>query len=142
MTNDPKIADTRQQILAEHQAIAELSGRIAELGDAEQLAAALRQLLPLLQRHFQAEEHEIDGLHASIRRRTPEQQHALLSLKDEHRQLLDRVQLLLAIAQETRGGGPKLQLLGRQLQERLAAHEAKETGLFVDSIWTDIGEGD
>lgn len=142
MTSNPNPPDSRKQILDDHRAIGELLGKIAACAQADEMTASLQQLMPLLVRHFKSEEDEIDGLHANIRKRTPEQQNALLSLKDEHKQLVDRVQLLLSIAQETTGGGPKLQLLGKQLQERLAAHEAKETELFLDSIWTDIGEGD
>lgn len=142
MNPNPNPADARKQILDDHREIGVLTARIAEIDAAEAMTACLQRLLPLLTRHFKEEEDEIDGLHANIRKRTPEQQHALLGLKDEHKQLLDRVLLLLSIARETKGGGPKLQLLGKQLQERLAAHETKETELFLDSIWTDIGEGD
>jgi hemerythrin len=142
MNQNPNPAEAKKQILDDHRQIGELTAKVAATGNAVEMATCLKQLLPLLLRHFKEEEDEIDGLHANIQKRTPQQQNALLGLKEEHKQLLDRVHLLLSIAQETKGGGPKLQLLGKQLQERLAAHEAKETELFLDSIWTDIGEGD
>lgn len=142
MNINQNAAEAKKQILDDHRQIGEWMAKVADSGDPANMTSCLQHLLPLLLRHFQEEENEIDGLHLGIQKRTPQQQHALLALKEEHKQLIDRVQLLLAIVQETATGGPKLQLLGKQLQERLAAHEAKETELFLDSIWTDIGEGD
>ncbi|GAB4150923.1 MAG: hypothetical protein Fur0037_19590 [Planctomycetota bacterium] len=140
--DQPHRKQMRQRILDDHRRIGELSSRIASEGDPARLAEALKSLLPLLQRHFREEEDEIDGLHASILEHAPEHQNELQRLKEEHKRILDRAQLLLSIAEESGDGGEKLRMLGQQLRERLAGHEAKETELFLHSIWTDIGEGD
>jgi hemerythrin len=142
MEPKPDPADSRRQILAEHQQITALTQQLATVQGAPEMATCLRKLATILTDHFRQEEEGFDGLHESIRARTPELQNALQGLKDEHQQLLDRLQLLLSIVQESRGSAPKLQLLGKQLQERLSEHEAKETRIFLDSIWADLGEGD
>jgi hemerythrin len=129
-------------VLADHEKIIALTARLAAVGGADEMVSCLRQLATILTGHFKEEEDGFDGLHDDIRKRTPEQQHALMGLKEEHTHLLERVQLLLSIAQQSRGPAPKLQVLGKQLQDRLSEHEARETQVFLDSIWTDLGESD
>lgn len=138
----PKQKPAQQKILDDHRQIGELLGKIAGTGVATEIAASLDALLPVLIRHFQEEEDEIDGLHIDIQRRSPQQHQALLGLKSEHVQLLAAARDLLLQAKAAKGSSDKLQKLGVQLKERLATHESKETELFLDSIWTDIGEGD
>lgn len=138
---DAPTPKTRQQILDDHRLIGELVGKIALATTAEDTALNLEQLVPLLHRHFREEEDEIGGLHAEIVRRTPQQHQALLDLKAEHARLLEDVQCLLAAAKSERPAKNLVQL-GERLKNQLAAHEAKETELFLDSIWTDFGEGD
>lgn len=138
----PKQKPAQQKILDDHRQIGELLGKIAGTGAATEIVGSLDALLPVLIRHFQEEEDEIDGLHIDIQRRSPQQHQALLSLKGEHVQLLTAARDLLLQAKAAKGSSDKLQKLGVQLKERLATHESKETELFLDSIWTDIGEGD
>jgi len=142
MKPKPKSADAvRKQILDDHRKIGQLTGKIAAFESPEEAAGCLKQLLPLLERHFQQEEDEMNGLHAEILERTPELHHTLRELKDEHMSLLERIRQLITAVQK-RERGADLRSLGQQLQQQLAAHEAKETAIFIDSIWTDCGEGD
>jgi len=142
MKRTPKSADAaRKQILDDHRRIGQLTGRIAAFESPEEALACLQQLQPLLQRHFQEEEDEMNGLHADILARTPELHHSLLELKAEHVSLLARIEQLIA-AVPKREVGIDRRALGKQLQQELAAHEARETAIFIDSIWTDCGEGD
>lgn len=136
------VAASRQKILDDHRVIGQLLSDIASAADAGKVVASLQSLLPVLKRHFAEEEEEIAGLHAVIRKRTPEQQTALQGLVQEHGKLLGQATQLLASAQRSPGPDVRLQQLGKQLREQLAAHEAKETQIFMDSIWTDFGEGD
>lgn len=142
MKPKPTPAEVRQQILEEHRTIGELTAKVAVPGEAAAVLANLQRLLPLLERHFRGEENELSGVHENIRRRSPEQQNALLGLADEHAKLLDRLRGLTALASDVVARTAELHRLGQQLRDDLAAHEAKETALFVDSIWTDLGVGD
>lgn len=132
---------TRKQILDDHRRIGQLTGRIAAFESPEEALVCLQQLQPLLMRHFQEEEDEMNGLHADILARTPELQHSLLELKAEHVCLLASIeQLIAAVPKRERGSDRRA--MGQRLQQQLAAHEARETAVFLDSIWTDCGEGD
>lgn len=136
----PKSADTaRKRILDDHRKIAQLTGTLATCADPEAAGTCVRQLLPVLQRHFAEEENEIDGLHADILERSPELQRALRGLAEEHAALLALAAKLATASQQ---GKTDLRPLGKQLQEQLAAHEAKEVAIFLDSIWVDSGQGD
>ncbi|MCA8977837.1 MAG: hemerythrin domain-containing protein [Planctomycetes bacterium] len=140
MNSKPKPAQMRQQILDDHRQIGELLSKVAAATSAAETLASLQPLQPLLQRHFKEEEDEIDGLHGTIMQQAPQHANALLGLKDEHRQLLESVQHLLDLAHK--GDDPRLRELGQLLKGQLAAHETRETEIFVDSIWTDLGAGD
>jgi hypothetical protein len=136
-----KPVDSRKRILDDHRRIGALLSDIATATTAADTATHLQQLLPLLRRHFREEENEIDGLHTTIRMQTPQYCNELDELKKEHRDLLERTQQLLD--QSERGGDARqLRTRGAELQQRLAAHETRETEVFVDSIWTDIGAVD
>lgn len=137
----PKPSRKKQQILDDHERIRALLAQLAAAAEASATCRCLDDLQPLLQRHFRDEEAEIDGLHAGIRQRTPQFWNALCGLRDEHVQLLAEAGVLRQAAGA--GTAPEqLRALGHTLQQRVAAHEAKETELFVESIWTDLGEGD
>lgn len=137
-----KPAASRQKILDDHRTIGQLSSEIASAADCKKVAACVQSLLPVLKRHFAEEEEEIAGLHAVIRTRTPEMQNALHGLTQEHAQLLARAEQLLAAATQATVLDAGMQQRGKQLREQLAAHEANETRVFMESIWTDFGEGD
>ena len=142
MNPNPKPGGSREQILADHRQIGELLSTLAVLTVATETTRCLDCLLPLLERHFKEEEDEIDGLHAIIQDQAPQHQNALQSLKDEHVKLLELARRYQTTARETEGHSTKLRELGTQLKNQLASHEARETEIFVDSIWTDLGVGD
>ncbi|HEU4418053.1 MAG TPA: hemerythrin domain-containing protein [Planctomycetota bacterium] len=137
-----KNADSRRQIQAAHRQITALTAKLATVSGAGEMVACLRQLGTLMAEHFADEEQEFDGLHENIRSRSPELQNALHELAEDHKQLLERVDALLWYAQQKHRAASKLRQLGKQFQERLARHEARETGIFQDSIWTDLGTAD
>jgi len=132
----------RQRVLDDHRQIRELLATIAGDGPAAERVACLERLEPVLVRHFQEEEDQVEGVHRDVASRAPQQLEALRGLAVEHRQLLATVRQLLDRCRQAAGPDPELRRLGTELQQQIAAHEAKETDLFLDSIWTDFGEGD
>lgn len=140
-------ASARKRLLEDHLEISRLSGEISKTTDAKAMLAHLTKLKPLLERHFKAEEAEFDGLHAGVRKRTPEQTHALEGLELEHGKLLEMVGKLRALAAKPAAGkkpaaGTTLRKHGSELHELLCSHEARENEIFLDSIWNEVGEGD
>jgi hemerythrin len=133
-----KSGDARQQIVADHREIDELMTQITSGPGAAETRQCMRRLLPLLARHFREEEDQIDGVHMRLREQAPRHSHALEGLQREHVQLLELARELLLMAD---GGSRHLAVLGAQLRERLADHEAREMELFVDTVWTDLGAG-
>lgn len=143
MERHPKpTAAAKQKILADHRIIGQLISDIASLDDPAAITKCVQQLLPVLRGHFAEEEQEIDGLHAVVERRTPQHHEALLALKQEHALLMSHAEQLLAAARAAKGADTELRRLGRQLRTDLAAHESRETEVFMDSIWTDFGGSD
>ena len=102
----------------------------------------MKRLETLLERHFKAEEDELDGLRATVPQHAPRLESSLRSLREEHRQLLESVRDLAARAAKAQGDDPSLREMSKALRDRFSAHEARETDIFVESIWTDIGTGD
>ena len=137
-----KADDSRRQILDAHRKIDALAAKLGVVSGADEMMASLRELATLMAAHFAEEEKEFDGLHENIRKRSPELQNALQELAQEHKHLLERVHALMSIAQQEHLAAAKLRQLGKQFQQRLARHEANETGVFQDSIWTDLGTGE
>ena len=133
-------AAARRQILADHRDIASLAETITSSSDRRELAACAAQLQTLLQRHFRTEE-GLDGLHATIRARSPERDAQLHRLGHEHAELLREVRRLRELA-GTRGNVDELHALGVELVGRLRAHEANENDVFLGSMWRDLGLGD
>jgi hemerythrin len=132
----------RQQILDDHREIGALLSQVAGADSAAATRDALQRLEPLLRHHFKEEEEELDGLHAAILQRAPQHGNALRNLGDEHRRLLELAGELRSKAADPAATETELRDLGQQLGQRLAAHETNETEIFVDSIWTDLGDGD
>lgn len=141
MERHPKSA-AKQKILDDHRVIGQLISDVASLEEPAEVARCVQRLLPVLRGHFADEEQEIDGLHALVERRTPQHHEALLGLKKEHAQLLAHAEQLLAAARQPHGAREEIRRLGRQLRTDLAAHETRETEVFMDSIWTDFGGSD
>lgn len=134
-------AAARKRLLEDHLEISRLSGEVSKTTDAKAMLAHLAKLKPLLERHFREEEAEFDGLHAGVRKRTPEQTLALKSLELDHTKLLEMVGKLRALATKP-AAGKTLCKHGSELHEFLCTHEARENEVFLDSIWNEIGEGD
>ncbi|MCB9876334.1 MAG: hemerythrin domain-containing protein [Planctomycetes bacterium] len=133
---------SRQQILDDHREIGALMSKVLVAGSAADMVECLGRLQPLLQRHFEEEEAEVGGLHATIVANAPRHSSVLPDLQQQHANLLERVGQVAAAATRPGAAIGDLTRLAEQLRSELAAHEAAETEIFVDSIWTDLGAGD
>jgi len=139
---NPDSGHHKKQILQDHQDIEALMLQVATGASRAETIEAIERLRPLLERHFQSEEAELSGLHAEIVQKAPRHANALQMLKDEHAAILVQVDELAAIAKSSEAPDARRQELGEKLKARLEEHEATETEIFVDSIWTDLGAGD
>jgi hemerythrin len=135
---------TRKQILAEHQEIMELTSRMENTTDQAELLDSLQRLRPLFERHF-AREEGLEGLHGDIQEHAPQEAAAIDQLKDDHRQLLADVSALEAQVKACQEGPIKekeIRTSCNRFLRMLKEHEARENDVFLDAIWTDLGQGD
>ena len=109
------------------------------MSGAGEMVACLRELGTLMAEHFADEEREFDRLRDDVRSRSPELRNALHEIAEDHKELLERVDALSWYAKQKHRPASKLRRLGKRFQERLARHEARETAIFQDSIWADLG---
>lgn len=132
---------SRERIAAEHEALRVSLERLQAITDPHLLIPALAALRPQLADHFEAEEAE-DGLHGVIGDSAPHLLSSLDRIYDEHRRFLDSVDRLTAAAQQC-CEGPVAEILAgiRELCDGLHEHEALESELLTDAVYTDIGEG-
>lgn len=136
--------DTREQIQVEHQEIMELATGMENTTDQAELLDRLRQLRPLFERHF-AREEGLEGLHGSIQEYAPQEASAIQQLKEDHRRLLADVSALEARVKACQEGPIKdkeIRTSCNRFLRMLKDHEARENDVFLDAIWTDLGQGD
>ncbi|MCC6672660.1 MAG: hemerythrin domain-containing protein [Planctomycetes bacterium] len=136
---DPTKA-TRERILAEHRRIEELAQVLGRSKDLNALAATLAELQPLLESHFQREE-SLGGAHEGIETRSPEFIAAVRAMQADHKTLLQDVRDLRA-AVEKGVAAKQAHAEARRILASLKDHEERETQVFLDSVWTDLGRGD
>ena len=139
MTAQPDPQNSKKRILDDHREIGELLAQCTTATKASQVLENMQKLRALLGRHFAEEEGQLGGLHDSIHTRAPRFENSLQGLIEEHRQLLESVNELIDQAGKSADDDPKLREMSKSLQARFAAHEARETEIFVESLWTDIG---
>jgi len=130
---------SRERIAAEHHSLRESLDLLKGTSDIGRVAPMLRELRPRLEAHFASEE-EPNGLHQAIGDSAPHLMSSLQRIYDEHREFLDSIDRLAAAAQECCEGPVARVLTGiRELCEGLEAHEAAESELLTDSVYTDLG---
>lgn len=123
-----------QRVLEEHKALAEHFERLATTTELDGLDSALAGLLQTLPAHF-AHEEETDGFFDQVLDRSPRYRDHVLRLIREHGELNE---LISRVHDRVVALRAALHGLGKRLQ----AHEAVEQELLMDSIYTDLGEGD
>lgn len=130
------------KIAQQHREMRETLERVTAITSLETLVPLLKRLREQLREHFADEEGE-GGLAQAVGESAPRHVRAIESLFGEHREFLESVKGLIERS-EALLTGPKAKILRdvKALAERLHRHEAKETELLQDSVYTDMGAGD
>ena len=130
------------RIAQQHQELRDTLKQVAETTSLERLVSLLEKLREQLREHFADEEGE-EGLAQAIGDSAPRHLRALEVLFDEHREFLELVGGMIERCQALLTG-PKAEILRdvHTLTKRLHQHEARETDLLTDSVYTDVGTGD
>lgn len=123
----------------DHRAIQEILGRLQATTDLHVLLPALEELRGALAAHF-AREEEPEGLHEIISSMSPNTVASLQNVLGEHRAFAERLDGLIDSARACLEG-PLAEILRgtAELSESLRDHEARETALFTDAVFIDLG---
>jgi hypothetical protein len=138
----PRLAAAEVRVVAEHRRIRDFTGQIQAARDLSELLRDLEAFRALLELHFMGEE-VADGLYDTIRGMAPRQIARLDQLEKEHRQFLADLDRVALHARQCLAG-PVADVLNeaRDLARRLLAHEASEDDVLMDTMYTDLGQGD
>jgi len=133
MTGQPNDT-TPHDIEEDHVVIRQAVVALRESTDLKEIAEVLASLQAMLPEHFASEEAP-DGLGANITNQKPEFAFELGQLFQEHRTILETVARLANQAAAVLAGTSRL-------ATTLEAHESRESQLFLDALYTDLGVGD
>ncbi len=129
----------RASIEEDHDAIKEVLGRMQTITDPQVLLPVLNELRGALSEHF-AREEEPEGMHEIVASMAPNSVASLQNILAEHEVFTQRLDRLI---EETRAcvEGPQAGILREtaELTESLHDHEERETALFTDAVFTDLG---
>ncbi len=139
MTAKPDPEISKKRIHESHLEIDQLLSNCVSSTDPSQTLEYLKRLLALLGRHFADEEAQLSKLGQAASAQSARFENTLQGLKEEHRQLLETMRELIDRAGKSEGDDPELRESIQSLKARFAAHEARENEIFVESVWTDIG---
>ena len=127
------------EIEDDHHAIKEILERLEATMDPHLLLPILEELRMSLVAHF-AREEAPEGLHEIIADMSPNTVASLQNILGEHEHFVVRLDSLI---ERTRAAvkGPLAEILrdATALSESLHDHEARETELFTDAVFTDLG---
>lgn len=129
----------RDQIDAEHHNLRESMVQLREAPDLPLIIAHLMRLRDELVEHFKLEEGD-DGLAQAIGETAPNALNTLDRLFHEHDEFLTAIDGLIHRANDAMEGvASDLKSDIRTLCTRLEQHEATETELLSDAVFTDLG---
>jgi Hemerythrin HHE cation binding domain len=134
------VEEKRHEVFEDHEALRAILARVEGSNDLRRLPLQLVELRSLLQDHFALEEAP-DGMAAVVRDNAPNQLGKLEGIMAQHPSLLDALDEILDKARRV-VNGPLAELDDdlRALCDRLREHEAEETRLLTDALYTDLGE--
>jgi len=140
--SDSPFADTREQIIAQHRHIRELTELLTGGRELSDLLRRLQEFRSAIVVHFAAEEAP-EGFFQIVGSRASRHLEAIQRFEAEHYSLLDDVDRLAARARECLAGPVAgiLQHAG-ELARRLQVHEARENDMLIDALYEDLGEDD
>lgn len=129
-----------QSIEQEHKALKETLDRLEGTGDLKILIPMLNELRARLELHFAHEEGPA-GLHQVVGDSAPHLLTYMQRLFDDHQKLLTAIDGVTERARQC-VDGPLAAVLRdvAALSEALRTHEARETALLGDAMYTDLGE--
>ena len=132
-------ARAQGQIAEDHHDLRQLLVELRQASDLRLLIPQLKRLRAELKEHFDLEEGEV-GLAQAIGESAPHHLNRLTKLFEEHVALLDTVDGIIERAGECLDG-PVADVLGdvTGLCTHLEEHEANETELLTDAVFTDLG---
>jgi len=137
-----RVAGAEEQISAEHRKIREFVHQIENCRDLVDLPGVLKEFRTFLELHFMSEEAP-EGFFDTIRQISSRQLAAVDQLEKEHGALLAEVD---GVSDRARAclAGPVAAVLAeaRALARRLRSHEAAEDTLLLDTLYTDLGQGE
>ncbi len=123
----------------DHYAIKKILRRLETTTDLHHLVPILDELHTCLLEHFAREEAPA-GLHELIASMAPDTVATLQNVLGEHQGFLERLDRLRTKAQKCLEGPIAAVLRDTGvLSESLHAHETRETRLFADAVFTDLG---
>ena len=124
----------------EHRALKETLGRLECTTDLKLLIPMLSELRARLELHFAHEEGPA-GLHQVVGDSAPHLLTYMQRLFDDHQRLLSTIDGVTERARQCLDG-PMAAVLGdvASLSAELRLHEARETALLGDAMYTDLGE--
>ena len=144
MTEDPTKIPAfdeawEETIEKDHHAIKEIQERLEATTDLHILLPILEELRLSLVAHF-AREEAPEGMHEIIADMAPNTVASLQNILGEHQDFLDRLDSLIERGRACLTG-PLAEILhdASALSESLHDHEARETALFTDAVFTDLG---
>jgi hypothetical protein len=138
----PRAVGAEERILAEHRTIREFLQQIENSSGLVELLGLLKDLRAVLELHFMSEEAP-DGFFDSIREMSSRQLATLDRLEKEHGALLAEVDGVSERARACLAGAVAAILTeARALARRLRAHETAEETVLIDTMYTDLGQGD
>ncbi len=137
-----QVTGAEEQVLAEHRKIREFVHQIENCRDLVDLPGLLKEFRTFLELHFMTEEAP-EGFFDTIRQMSSRQLAAVDQLAKEHGALLADVD---GVSERARAclAAPVAAVLAeaRALARRLRIHEAAEDTLLLDTLYTDLGQGD
>ena len=129
----------QETIEKDHHSIKEILERIDATADPNRLLSLLRELRTSLVQHFEREEAP-EGMHEIVSNMSPSSAASLQNVLGEHREFLAELDALRQRAREVLDGPvAKLCAGAAALSQSLRTHEARESRLFTDAIFTDLG---
>jgi hypothetical protein len=129
----------RDQIAADHHNLRVTIDQLLQVSELPLVIAQLRRLRAELVEHFKLEE-GADGLAQAIGETAPNSLNKLGRLFEEHGEFLETIQELITQT-NTCLNGPMAEIQNgiRKLCADLEGHEATETELISDAVFTDLG---
>jgi hypothetical protein len=136
----PQVDETTARLMAEHRRLGEAMAALQATRDLPDLIGRLEAFRVLLTQHFLSEV-EPGGFFDTLRSRASLHYERLSQLEREHCDLLQEVTRVEDAARACLAGPVAAVLAGAaDLVGHLKRHEAGETELFMDTLYTDIAE--